>query len=251
MSVRSWRHPRRSSACAVAVIGVLIVSVASPAESQEGPYPRMAPVAEYLMDSSAEVALARSAAPPSLSRDATVLVLGAQGYQTAVQGTNGFVCFVGRSWLAAFDWSEFWSPKIRAADCMNPESARAMVPVLTLRSRMAMAGRSTEEMLAAVKGRFARGVPRLGRGAMDYMMSKESYLTDEGDHNMPHLMFLSTGIAARDWGAEAEASPVMAAPYWFFTPTAASRTAGLPPILVFLVGVTAWSDGTPAGGRGE
>ena len=44
---------------------------------------------------------------------------------------------------------------------------------------------------------------------MDYMMSKSAYLTDEGDHNAPHLMFLTTGIDAKDWGSGAAGSPLM------------------------------------------
>jgi hypothetical protein len=64
-------------------------------------YPVMAPLEEYLIaDRDAEVALARTAAPPAISNDATVLVLTRQGYQTAVEGKNGFVCFVDRSWSA-------------------------------------------------------------------------------------------------------------------------------------------------------
>jgi len=59
----------------------------------------MAPVDQYLMaDRNEEIALARSAAPESVARDATVMVLGRHGYETAIQGKNGFVCFVERSW---------------------------------------------------------------------------------------------------------------------------------------------------------
>ena len=77
------------------------------------PYPTMAPVDQYLMaNRQAEIALARSAAPASISREATVLVLGRQGYETAVEGTNGFVCVVARGWMGPFDWPEFWNPKI-------------------------------------------------------------------------------------------------------------------------------------------
>jgi hypothetical protein len=200
------------------------------------------------MDESAEIELARSAAPNSISRDATILVLRRQGYETAVEGKNGFVCIVGRSWLAAFDWPEFWNPKVRAADCMNRQSARSFVPIFLLRSRMVMAGRSKADVLSAVKAAFENGqVPKLESGAMDYMMSKSSYLTDEGDHNAPHLMFLTTGIDAKDWGSDAEDAPLMSAPYWFFASKEPSQMKGLPPILVFLVGVANWSDGTPAG----
>jgi hypothetical protein len=56
-------------------------------------YPKMAPVDQYLMsDKNAEIALARSAAPDSIARDADVLVLGRHGFETAVKGENGFVC---------------------------------------------------------------------------------------------------------------------------------------------------------------
>jgi hypothetical protein len=222
----------------------------SNAAAQTDKYPRMAAISQYQMDESAEIQLARSAAPNSISGDATILVLGRQGYETAVEGKNGFVCMVARSWMAAFDWPEFWNPKVRAADCMNPQAARSILPIAFLRSRMAMAGRSKAEILSAIKAAFEnRQVPKFESGAMDYMMSKSAYLTDEGDHNAPHLMFLTTGIDAKDWGSGAVGSPLMSAPYWFFSSKEPSQMKGLPPILVFLVGVANWSDGTPAGKR--
>ena len=211
-------------------------------------YPKMAAIGQYQMEERAEIQLARSAAPNSISGDATILVLRRQGYETAVQGKNGFVCLVGRGWLAAFDWPEFWNPKVRAADCMNPQAARSMVPIVLLRSRMVMAGRSKPEMLSAVKAAFEnKQVPKLESGAMDYMMSKTAYLTDEGEHNGPHLMFLTAGMDAKDWGSGAVGSPLISAPYWFFYSKEPSQMKGLPPILVFLVGVANWSDGTAAG----
>src|SRR5262245_61217319 len=162
----------------------------SDAASQTDRYPRMAAIGQYLMEQNAEIQLARSAAPDSISREATILVLGRQGYETAVEGRNGFVCMVGRSWMAPFDWPEFWNPKVRAADCMNPQAARSILPIAFLRSRMVMAGRSKAEILSAVKAAFEnRQLQDLESGAMDYMMSKSAYLTDEGGHNAPHLMF--------------------------------------------------------------
>lgn len=212
-------------------------------------YPKMAPIDQYLMaDRGAEMALARSAAPASISRDATVLVLGRKGYETAVEGKNGFVCFVGRSWLGPFDWPEFWNPKVRAADCLNPQAARSIVPIVDLRARMVMAGRSRAETVSVLKAAFGnRQLPDLESGAMDYMMSKSSYLTDEGGHDMPHLMFYTHIRDGKDWGSGAAGSPVMSSPYWFIAPTGQPHAKGLPPILVFLVAVANWSDETPAG----
>ncbi len=225
-------------------IGLLVQSAAAQTDS----YAKMAPVEQYLMEKNAEIELARSAAPASISRDATVLVLGRQGYEKAVDGSNGFVCFVGRAWTGMFDWPEFWNPKIRAADCMNPQAARALVPILSLRARMVLAGRSKEEMLAALKAAYEKHeLPSLESGAMDYMMSKSSYLTDQGGHNLPHLMFDTPLKDGKDWGSGSEGSPVMAAPYWFLSPGAESQAKGLPSITVFLIAAATWSDGTPAG----
>lgn len=227
---------------------LVVLSMAHQAMAQDAttPYPKMAPVEQYLMDRTAEIELARSAAPDSISRGATILVLGRQGYETAVQGRNGFVCMVGRAWGAAFDWTEFWNPKVRAADCMNPQAARSMLPIAYLRARMVMAGRSKPEIVSAVKAAFAnKQLPELESGAMDYMMSKWSYLTDEGEHNLPHLMFYTQVKDGNDWGSGAAGSPVMSSPYWFSTPSEQRQMKGLPSILVFLVAVANWSDGTP------
>lgn len=233
--------------CSVLLVGLGMAHHAV-AQAASAPYPQMAPVDQYLMaDRAAEIALARSAAPASISRDATILVLGRQGYETAVKGNNGFVCVVARSWAGPFDWPEFWNPKIRAADCLNPEAARSIVPIFLLRAKIAMAGRSKADMLAAIKAAYKnKQLPDIESGAMDYMMSKSSYLTDEGGHNMPHLMFDTLIKDGKDWGAGAEGSPVLASPYWFISPDGQSQMKGLPPILVFLVAAPHWSDGTPA-----
>ena len=205
---------------------------------------------QYLMDRTAEIALARSAAPDSISGDATILVLGPHGCEVAVHGTNGFVCFVGRAWLAAFDWDEFWNPRVRAADCLNPQAAHFIVPIIELRARMIMAGRSRAEILAALRAAYRKKqLPRLESGAMDYMMAKSSWLTDEGAHNMPHLMFYTRVKDGKDWGSGAAGAPVLSSPYWFVSPQDRARMKGLPPVLVFFVAVPDSSDGTSASRR--
>src|SRR5689334_21642093 len=74
------------------------------AQTTSARYPKPAAMAQYRSKTRAEeIALARSAAPPSISTSAEVLVLGDRGYETAVTGTNGFVCLVERSWDAGFD----------------------------------------------------------------------------------------------------------------------------------------------------
>jgi hypothetical protein len=91
-----------------------------------GTYPSMASIEQYLMpDRNAEIALARSAAPVSISGDAKILVLGWRGYETAIEGKNGFVCMVERSWTSPFNSAEFWNPKVRVPLCFNPAAARS------------------------------------------------------------------------------------------------------------------------------
>src|SRR5580704_19152992 len=147
---------RRTKVEAIAIKGfalLVVLGMAHQATAQDAatPYPKMAPIEQYLMDRIAEIALARSAAPDAISRDATVLVLGRRGYETAVEGKNGWVCMEGRGWGARFDWPEFWSPKIRAADCLNPPAARSMLPFAYKRTELLLAGHSKVEAIAAIK----------------------------------------------------------------------------------------------------
>src|SRR5262252_465361 len=88
------------------------------AQAPKTAYSNMAPLDQYLMaDRNAEIALARSAAPEAISGDARILVLGRHGYETAVEGKNGFVCLVERGWMSPSDAPEFWNPKLRGPIC--------------------------------------------------------------------------------------------------------------------------------------
>jgi hypothetical protein len=229
----------------VLVINICFLLTKAAARSDK--YSKMAPVDQYLMERNAEILLARSAAPDSISSDATILVLGRRGYETAVPGTNGFVCLVERSWSAAFDLPEFWNPKIRGAECLNRQAARSILPIADLRTRMVMAGHSKAEIVSAIKAAFEnKQLPDLENGGMAFMMSKSAYLFDAADHNGPHVMFYTVLKDGRDWGASASGSPVFAASYWFLSSKEPSQAKGLPPILVFAVAVAKWSDGTAA-----
>jgi hypothetical protein len=66
------------------LVGVLAAAWLAKAQGAKGPYPSMAPPDQYLMERNAEITLARSAAPQSISQEAEIMVLGQQRYQTAV-----------------------------------------------------------------------------------------------------------------------------------------------------------------------
>jgi hypothetical protein len=228
---------------------LVVLGVAYQAMAQEAalPYPNMAPIEQYLMDRDAEIALARSAAPDAISHDASVIVLTRHGYETAVQGKNGWVCWVGRGWMAMFDHPEFWSPKVRAADCLNPPAARSVLPYAYKRSELILAGRSKQEVIAAIKAALdKKELPALEPGAVSYMMSKSSYLTDGGGHNMPHVMFFESAKEDSASSVDVANSPVMGVNYWYLSAEAYPQLKSFPPFAVFLVGVDKWSDGTPA-----
>lgn len=217
------------------------------AQDAATPYPNMVPIEQYLMDRTAEIALARSAAPEAISRDATVFVLGRHGYETAAEGKNGWVCWVARGWSGFFDWPEFWNPKIRAAECLNPPAARSMWPFYSKRTELLLAGHSKAEVIAAIKTALEKKeLPALEPGAMSYMMAKSSYLTDNGEHNGPHLMFYAPTKDGAAWGANLPNSPVMAVNYWCLSEQAYPQLQSFPPITVSMVGAGKWSDGTPA-----
>ena len=224
---------------------LLILDAAGPARAQERQmlYPSMAPIEQYLMtDRNAEIALARSAAPEAIARDAKILVLGRHGYETAVEGKNGFVCVVERGWMSPFEGDlavNFWNPKIRGPLCLNPPAARSVLPLTYKRTDMILAGKSKVQIIAALKAAYERKeLPPLEPGAMSYMMSKQQYLTDEGDHHwMAHLMFYTPLMDGAVWGADLPKSPVMLNPQFSGAPE---------PIDVFMVPAGRWSDGTPA-----
>jgi len=87
------------------------------AQAGTAAYPAMALDQYLISDEKSEIALARSAAPGSISNGAEVMVLGREGYKTAMKGTNGFLCIVERSWGQSTDQTEFWNPKMRAPHC--------------------------------------------------------------------------------------------------------------------------------------
>jgi hypothetical protein len=223
------------------------VPVATPATAPDpakAPYPKMAPLEEYLMDRDAEIALAKSSAPAPISDDATVLVLTRTGYETAIEGKNGFVCIVERAWTSPFSSPEFWNPKGRSPCCMNAPAARSALPLTIKRTALVLEGLTKEQMVIRLKELIAqKAFPAPEVGSMSYMMSKRQYTSDNDKpdvHWHPHLMFYVPGdMDARVWGANLRGeSPV-------YGGGEDLPGGGRLPWTLFLVPVPKWSDGTP------
>ncbi len=217
-------------------VQVVLLSLACPVQAlgATASYASMAPLDQYLIaDRNIEIALARSAAPASISDKAEVMVLGQTGYTTAVKGANGFLCIVERSWGAATDEPEFWNPKVRAPICFNPAAARTFARIYLMKTKFVLAGASKEKIVTATASALdKKELPALETGAMCYMMSKQQYLNDRGRNWHPHLMFFVSGDAAKSWGANLAGSPIMAAK------DPQER------VTIFMVWVGKWSDGT-------
>jgi len=217
------------------VLGTAYLGTSNQAMAQGAttPYPNMAPIDQYLMtDESAEIALARSAAPESISRDAEILVLGRHGFEAAVKGKNGFVCIVERSWTSAPD-PDFWNPKVRTPICYNAAAARSYLSRNIKRTDLILAGRTqaqTDETIAAAVAK--KELPAMESGAMCYMLSKQGYGGDSTPHWPPHLMFFYSDTDPAIWGANLQGSPVLG-----MSDTSEHMTS-------FVVAVQRWSDGT-------
>ena len=228
----------RFFAPAIAVAFIAIFAVPLPfvaqAATDEG-LPTRGPIGPYLMpDRQAEVALARTAAPPSISADATVLVLTSHGYETAVKGTNGFVCLIERSWNSAANDTEFWNPKERGPDCYNPPGARTELQYVLKQAQWALAGLSAQQILEKTKAAVADHTLKPPEpGSFGLMLSKQGYLNHAHGPWHPHVMFFVPPGRVSNWAPDLDGSPLLS-----------SDLRGMASSRIYIP-VRAWSDGTP------
>jgi hypothetical protein len=222
-----------------ALVAMIACTLQVQAQSAQPRYAKMAPLAEYLIaNRNAEIALARTAAPSSISGKAEVMVLGRSGFEVAVQGTNHFVCLVERSWDSPLGAPEFWNPKLRGPDCLNQAAAKSYLPIVQMRTRLVLAGKSEGQIGEALAAAFNRKqLPAMEPGAMCYMLSKQGYLSDSAGNWHPHVMFFMPLAMSKTWGANLAGSPVLA------TDDASDR------LTIFMIPVARWSDGSADSNR--
>ncbi|MGH8317159.1 MAG: hypothetical protein ACREUL_04160 [Steroidobacteraceae bacterium] len=224
----------------LALMGSLLAIVATRsalAASEGSANSASARIEPYLMaNQQQEIALAQTAAPPSVSMHATVMVLGAHGYVTAVQGSDGFVCLVVRSWDNGVSVTSalFWNPKMRAPYCWNGAGAQSVLPRYLMRTKWVLAGASRAEIGDREKAAWAAGkLEEPAPGVICYMMSKRGrWIGPQPGPWRPHLMFYFPRAQVPNWGANLSGDPVF---------------AGVNENLaVLMVLVPVWSDGSPA-----
>ena len=171
---------------------ILMATVSGPATGQSVAAGRTGP--RPLLPREREIALARSAAPAEVSRDATVMVFTERGFEVAVKGTSGVTCVVNRS-----------HPQSLEPHCFDAEGSATVLPMELRRTELLREGKSTEEIDREIAGGLLSGKYRLPRRpAMSYMMSPEQVLyNDEGRRVgkwQPHLMIFYPHLTSADLG---------------------------------------------------
>jgi hypothetical protein len=176
----------------MAGLALLVINMqAASVCGQSAKYP---PLSEYMMARDAEIALAKSAAPDSISGHATIKVLTASGFQAVHDGDNGFVCMVMRGWMApTYTPAQFrdlvYEAKLRAPICFNPEASRTVLPYYELRSKLGMEGKTPDQIVAGVQAAYAKGeLPKRDGVSFAYMWSADQNLGTGIGHWHPHVM---------------------------------------------------------------
>jgi len=169
---------------------LLLLLGAAPAAAQHA-YP---PLDGYLMPRDAEIALARSAAPPSIADHATVKVLTKTGFEIASRGDNGAVCLVMRGFsgptYTPAPFRDFvYDAAIRAPLCFAAPAAKMVLPYYELRTTLALAGKTPDGIAAEVEKAYATGVlPARTATTYGYMFSAHQHLGTGIGAWHPHMM---------------------------------------------------------------
>lgn len=159
---------------------VLLVIAAAALSAQDSRHPgRTGP--RRLLPLNEEVALARSAAPPSVSDSAAVWVFSDSGYVLASSG-NGAACYVARSWPASLE-----------PHCFDAEGAESIMKIHMREVELLHRGATPEQVDRELGAAIMSGTLRLPRRpAMSWMMSAEqSLISDSGrpaGRWRPHVM---------------------------------------------------------------
>ena len=146
----------------------------------------------------AEIALALTAAPAEVSRDADVYVLRGTDFVKARAGTNGCACVVGR------DSHE----GIRYPVCFDREGARTLLFRELMEGSLRAKGKTEAEVQALVDAAYKTGELELStKSSIAYMMSPQQVLFSSPNADgvrvgawSPHIMLMLPGVAPEQLG---------------------------------------------------
>jgi hypothetical protein len=195
----------------IRIVPLLIVATAPAAWPQNLRYP---PIERYLMVRDSEVALARSAAPAAISDRATIKVLTRSGFEVARQGDNGVVCIVMRGFSAPTYTPAplrdlIYDPTLQSPICFTAPAVRTVLPFYELRSRLAMEGKTPDQIARALGAAYAGGqLPRRDGVTFAYMFSAHSHIGPGIGAWLPHMMVFSPNYDNAMLGGNADGSPL-------------------------------------------
>lgn len=152
-----------------------------------------------------EIRLARSAAPASVSAEATIWVWRDGQFEVAVEGTNGNACMVSRSRARSIE-----------PICYDAEGARTILPVEQRRVVLRLQGLSPDAVDAEIQRLVEAGhLPLPSRPVLSYMMSAGQRLVADDGREVgawrPHLMLYWPYLEAADVGLQGVGLPVFVA----------------------------------------
>jgi hypothetical protein len=173
------------------VLFALMTSLNGALVRGQGRYP---PLSEYLMPRETEIALAKTAAPAGVSDKATIKVLTKSGYEVAREGENGVVCMVMRGFAApTYSPAQFrdlvYDATVHAPICFTPPAVRSAMPYYELRTKLAMAGKTPDQIAEGLQAAYVQGeLPKRDGVTFAYMWSAHQHLGPGIGAWRPHLM---------------------------------------------------------------
>ena len=177
--------------------GLLSSTVAIQAVAQELPK-----VYDASMPRQQQITLAESAAPPEVSSQATIYVLGSKGYEKAREGSNGFSCVVGRHFVKPTETTI-------EPQCFDAEGSRTLLPVYLHGEELRTSGKSEAEIKADIASGYKEGRYKYpSKPGFLYMMSSQNRLSAIPEHGTgifpPHLMFYAPNMTTEDIGFDTQ-----------------------------------------------
>jgi hypothetical protein len=195
----------------IALLAALAIIPSTHIAAQSPGYP---PIDRYLMPRDAEIALARSAAPASISNHATIKVLTATGFTVAEKGDNGNVCMVMRGFSApTYTPAPFrdlvYDPAVHAPICFTAPAARTAMPSYEMRTKLSIEGRSPAQIAASLQTAYANGaLPHREGATFAYMWSAHQHLGSGIGAWRPHVMIFAPNYDNAMVGGNAFGSPL-------------------------------------------
>jgi hypothetical protein len=141
-----------------------------------------------------QIQLAISAAPAEISRHATIMILGPNGYLTARTGTNGFTCLVERQYLETLEPS-----------CYDAEGSATTLQARIYLEELRAVKISEEEIARRINDRYKAGIFKAPeKQGLVYMLSPHNKVyndrTNKIIHAPPHLMFYAPYATQKNFG---------------------------------------------------